>query len=327
MSITPEQRAARMAYLGGSDAAAICGTHPYKGPLEIWESKIYPVDSDAQDNAAAKRRKKIGNLVEPVVKALMEDELGIKIRWKNQTAFHPARAYMGANLDGTCTYRGERAVAEYKAIGWREAKRLYPVDEDGRPTGEVLPLVEHVFQVAHYMAAMDWNFSFIAYFVGGNDLEIIEVPRDAELEEMVLAAEYEFWHRYVLPKAPPREDNPFRMKDFLGRRFPTHTNTDMLVTADPRTMALASRVAMKRQAEKLATEEKTEAENRLKAIIGNASGLDFGTFGKATWKAHPVKRIDLDALRADREVWPLAQKYERSAPERKLLVTMKDVEF
>ncbi len=311
MSLTPDQLAKRRAGIGGSEAAAVCGRHPTKSRLDVWISKVYP-ESDTPGGARAEA----GTRLEPAVAQWAADELGTTLDTapaRTASLVHAARPYMLANLDGLL---GDDRILEVKCL---DSRRAFLLDEAGGQE----PLVEHQYQVQHYMEVADRDAAVVAYLVGGNDLRLFEVARDREFGGIIAEAEEQFWRDYVLAQRRPEDGDAETVALALKLRHPK--DNGLLATGAGDVLVVASAVMLARRTAKAAESAKQAAENELKALIGDAAGFDFGKdIGKATWKAtkgRPV--VDTKALAAESpEVAALIKKHTRLAPSRQLRVTL-----
>lgn len=116
MPITEEQRQQRRKFIGGSDIAALLGYSPFGNPISVWESKVKELDK--KETTALK----IGNLLEPIVLKLAEEDL------QSPVLEHPTITHgnMAVNIDGYCgagwLYRqkpqAEECLLEAKTAGF-----------------------------------------------------------------------------------------------------------------------------------------------------------------------------------------------------------------
>lgn len=316
--ITEQQRQERQKYLGGSDAAAVCGVDPWKGPLQVWESKVMPLRDESDDDDEALLRKRIGNLVEPVLLELASDRVG-KVVQVPGTFLDPAHPWRAANLDGRVQGGADDGwLVECKHLGsWRQMQRLYE-----RETPQ--PLLEHVFQVVHYVSVVDAPGGLLCYLVGFEKMEVFRIERDRDLEAMVLDRERTFWENYVLTLDRPPETHQDRLEAYLKRRYPTHKNADLIKTEEPTLLAACGKAAAARKALSEAKKASEAADNVVREFIADAAGFDFGPFGTVTCRGHSAPSMDMKALRADADAWALAERHMRANIVRPLKYALKD---
>lgn len=271
MSLTPGQIAARRSGIGGSDAAAICGKHPSKRPIHVYQSKVLGIETVSNE------RIEWGNELEPIIRRKAAERLGLKIDEPKETFKHPAHPWMLANLDGVCS---DGALFEAKNLDLAQSGRLGPIGSDF-----VLP--EHFIQVQHYMEVRDADLTHVAYLVGGNNLRLYDVPRDREIGRALIEIEGEFWHRHVLDEVPPPEDDPEIVKEFLDARYRKSSGKLLPADADSDVERLLARLALARAARRAAERDELVLTNEVKAVIGEDEGIEC-RFGRVTWK--PSKR-------------------------------------
>lgn len=306
--LTPEQRAARRRGLGGSDAAAVLGRHPSKGPVDIWLSKVYGQDEDAGERA------EWGNRLEPVLREKAAEHWGQEIVDPKKTFVHSAHPWMLANVDGLFA---DGAIFEAKCLDFIRSKRLYEADD-------LAPLPEHWWQVQHYMEVLDSSLSRVGYLVAGNEWLTFDVERDREAGALLIDRLGEFWHRYVLAQEPPPDESPERFAKALAARYPRERTTDLVRTSSPVAYELAVKVAQLRAQAKAVDLAKKAAENELKALIGDDLGFDFGAEGRVTFKATKGKpTVDTKAIAArSEELARIVKEHTRITPVRNLRVVL-----
>jgi putative phage-type endonuclease len=306
--LTDAQREARRKGLGGSDAAAICGRHPSKSPVDVWKSKVYGIDGDAGERAAW------GNRLEAIVREAAAERLDIPIREVPDTLVHRTRPFMLANLDGECA---DGAIYEGKCLDARQIARL-------GPKGSEQPLLEHWYQVQHYLDVADRDLARVAYLIGGNDLRIYEVARNREFGATLAHIEGEWWERHVVRGEVPADEDPEKIAEALGLKFPRH-GEGLIRTEAIAVIDVARRYVAASAAEKQAKAAKVAVGNELRALIGTDAGFDFGPeIGKATWKAKTQPSLDAKALRAAHP--EIARKFTRATPVRALSVRLKGLD-
>ncbi len=81
--LTAAQKQLRRSGVGGSDAAAIAGEHPYKGPIDVWLEKVHP--DKVADTAGLPAR--IGSFMEPLVRELYAEMTGRTLIDHHATGF------------------------------------------------------------------------------------------------------------------------------------------------------------------------------------------------------------------------------------------------
>lgn len=267
--------------IGGSDASVVCGISRYKSPVELWLDKTGQIPSAEAGEAAY-----WGTILESVVRTEFSKRTGIEVQCVNQLLQSEERPFMLANLDGicehpkygTCVFEAKTASA-YKTGEW----------DDAIPD-------EYQLQIQHYMAVTGYRGAYIAVLIGGNTFRWKFIERDEELIAMLINLEENFWN-CVQTNTPPPMDGSEASAKFLAERFPDSVPKSQITLPDTAAELLAQYdVACEQLA--VITEKKTEAENKLKEMLGDN---EIGTVGDRiiTWKSIVQERLDSKTLKAE----------------------------
>lgn len=179
---TPEERRTG---LGGSDAAAALGLSPWQTPYDLWEQKtgIAPPVEETEPMLW-------GKLLEDVIRREYARRTGHDVQPVKEMMRHPEHPWMFAHVDGAVS---NGAILEVKttrdARGW------------GEPGTSELP-DHYLVQVHHYLAVANVQVCDVAVLFGGQDLQLYQVERDAEIEQRLIDSEADFW-RHVIDAEPP----------------------------------------------------------------------------------------------------------------------------
>lgn len=209
-----EQIEARRLGIGSSDVAAILGVSPYEGatPLGVWLEKTgqdVPEEDDERDAAF-----EIGHLLEPVLLAKFAADHGVEVVtggvWV-ESLVHAEKPWARANLDGIIV--AERAAVEVKTVGVGMMRDWDLGADDGIP--------HYVrIQVLWQMYVADLEKAYVVALVGGpSGYRVYEVPRDRELEAVVVGEVEAFW-RTVEARTPPELDGSAMARAWLDRLYP-----------------------------------------------------------------------------------------------------------
>jgi putative phage-type endonuclease len=284
--LTAEQREARRSGIGGSDAAAVVGRHPYVSPLALWLDKVHGREVVETDRMEA------GNRLEPVIREWAADLLGLGVSIPPATIYHPLTKRMLVNLDGLLSDGRVLECKNVDSLVWRTAEESDFVDGVFRA---------HWWQVQHGMEAADLPGAVVGYLIGGNDMQLRPVERDRAIGKALREHIVRWWTRHVEGNEPPTQGTADDRMSLL-ERLHARESAGMLKTDAESVIALARDYDHWRAAEKQAKANKDIAKANLCSVIGAASGLDFGPKGKATWKAdkHGTRTL-LVTLRGDTE--------------------------
>jgi len=267
--------------IGGSDAAAVCGLDPYKSPIRLYLEKRGEVPEEEPGEAAH-----WGQLLEPVIADEFTRRTGKKVRRRNAILQHPEHPWMLANIDREIV--GEPALLEIKTVNaW-----------DGKAIGEDRLPDRYIIQGQHYLAVTGYQRCYFAVLVGGQRLIVTHVDRDDELIAHLIEIEREFW-RHVETGTPPPPDGSDDAKELLARMYPD-ADPDSIAVLPTDAEELIRQYHEAKAAEKAAAARRQEAENRLKALLGDRAIGRLHGVDVVTWKPVTQTRIDTKRLKAEK---------------------------
>lgn len=275
--------------IGGSDASVVCGMNRYKSSIELWMEKTDQLPYQEAGEAAY-----WGTQLEELVRLEFTKRTKIEVKQVKQLLKSKEYPFMLANLDGicehpdygTCIFEAKTASA-YRMGEW----------EDSIPD-------EYQLQIQHYMAVTGFQGAYIAVLIGGNTFRWQFVARDEELISMLIQLEKDFW-RHVQENIPLPMDGSQAAASLLTQKFPD-SKPKSHITLPEGAMELIERYDQACEQLDIITQQKREAENRLKEMIGEH---EIGTVGNriVTWKSIAQERLDSKTLKAEHPV--LYQKY------------------
>jgi len=192
-----EQLKARMAGIGGSDAAAVLGVPSARNSaLEVYTSKVVePTEEDRARGALL-----WGTLLEDAIAGHYGKEHGLRLRSPG-TIVRPGEP-MVATLDRVqfpdrgddqTMERGLEVKTSDRGLAWRWG----PTGGDKIPE-EYWVQVQHYYLVVPTLVRID-----VACLIGGNDYREYQIPKDESFVRDLQAAERAWWDRHVTPKLPP----------------------------------------------------------------------------------------------------------------------------
>lgn len=300
---SPEWHAIRRTGIGGSDVAAVLGVSPWRTAYEVFLDKRGELPPQEESEPM-----RWGTLLEPVIRQRYADKTGSPVITIPTTFRSEAYPWMIANLDGI---RRDNATPRLF-----EAKTARSGEDWGEPGSDEVPLA-YLLQVQHYMTVTPFKLTDIAVLIGGNDFRIYTVEADRELQEMLIEAEAEFWHRVKANDPPP----PVDLQD-TRRRYGS-LSAKGSVTAREEDLLTLERLRETRQLLSELGEAEDEAKARLMKVIGEAGDvLVHPSTAKplATWKlAKAPQRFDEEAFA--REHPELHRKYiQPGTPSRRFLL-------
>ena len=173
----------------------------------------------------------------------------------------------------------------------------------------------YLLQIQHYMAVTGYHGTYIAVLIGGNTFRWKFIARDEELISMLVQLEADFWE-HVQSMTPPPIDGSDAAAKFLAQRFPNSISKSQTALPDHATKLIQQ---YDEACEKLIqlTEQKQEAENRLKEMLGeNETGTIENRI--VTWKTISQERLDSKTLKAEHPA--LYQKYANQTSYRRFSI-------
>ena len=224
MAITKEQKLQRKSFIGSSDIAALFTDNegksldPFRNAVDVWASKVYDKEEDANDETEAMDR---GNRYEPVLIEFARQKLGCTIitnpRYMRFVCEeHPI---FGCALDGLKVTEYENMQEfndNYKADNEIvEAKTTGLTDKWGEPGTDEVP--HHVnLQVQHQMLCTGYKKAYIAVLLGkwGLTEEMYIVERNEAIINAIIKRGEQFWNDHVITKTPPAETGLGRIDSF-----------------------------------------------------------------------------------------------------------------
>lgn len=261
--------------LGGSDAAIICGISKYKSPLQLWMEKTGQIEPEEACEAAY-----WGTIMEPIIRAEFSNRTGLKIEILNSILRHPEHKFMLANVDGIvlggdgkkCIFEAKTASA-YKAEQWEDDK----IPE------------EYMLQIQHYMAVTGLDSTYIAALIGGNKFIYKLIEKDDEMIDMIIQLEYDFWD-CVVKNVPPAVDGSESCSNLINKLYSSAENKSKIILPTE-AMTLIEQYNSAKEQEKIFSEMKDEAANKLKSMLGeNETGIinDIAV----SWKNVSTERLN-----------------------------------
>ncbi len=286
--------------IGSSDAAAAVGLNPYKSPLELWLEKTgrdgnLPKSEPNNETSPAYW----GNVLEPIVAIHYARRTGHKVRRINAVLQHPEPelSWMLANIDREVIGTEDVQILECKTAGINGAKLW----RDGVP--------EYVqLQVQHQLAVTGKQTADVAVLLGGQQLDIHRIERDAALIDRLIQLERQFWH-YVEADTPPPADGSESAERALRCLYANDNDETVDFTADRNLSAVYADLVDIRQNIAELSHQENRYKQCLQQAMGDASQAIFET-GRVSWKKAKDSRV-LDSQRLLKEHPELLDQYAK----------------
>jgi putative phage-type endonuclease len=282
--ITEKQRKERQNYIGGSDAAAICGLSKWKTAYEVWLEKT---------GQGVKKEEtlpmKIGTMMESIVADLWASQYGKKLKKSNKTIFSNQYPFIGGNLDRMVV--GEKAFLEVKTAGERF--------KDEWSEGKV-PLA-YLVQCLHYLYVTGFEKAYLCVLIGNKELKSYEIfYKDYEKQiNQIIQKEVDFWNNFVVTKTPPpvgASDSDAIFQQFLPEIKTPEQELDL--SGDDEVQLLLENLEAYKQDKKKLEEQISEIENKIKIKLGEYQVARTSRY-LIEWRVQERASIDKEKLVAD----------------------------
>ena len=269
--LTSEQLEMRARGLGASEIGTVAGLNPFQASISVWLEKTKRAEP-FRGNSRTKR----GDLMEPHIRAWWADRRGATDLEIPGTLRDPKNEWLFATPDQIGTVNGERMLCEAKYVGWRVVDR-WPIDEVPDYVLAQTTIQQHVTGI---------HRCDVAAWLECDEHEIperiIETPYSPELAEALIEVGREFWFEHVLKDRPPAVDASKAWGTYLAKRFPRDRGP--IIEATEEADAIVARLFKAKADMARAEMAKDEAENELKALIGDNAGIERWKKWRVTWK-------------------------------------------
>jgi predicted phage-related endonuclease len=227
-----------------------------------------------------------GRRLEDAVAQKYADDNGVELQ---KVDFMTRDGWMGATPDRLIV--GKKKGLEIKTAGFRTAKLFGEAGSDQIPE-------TYLCQCAWYLAVADLDEWDLAVLINGSDYRVFNIQRSARLENRLIEIATQFRERHILAQVPPPIDGSKAAENYLRAIFPRQKGEE-LIPATQEISDLATALSAAKMTLAQYEAEVSEIENKIKAAIGDAPGIQGETW-KATWKAgKDTTKVDYKAIVAD----------------------------
>lgn len=308
---------ARQGGLGGSDMAAILGLSRWKTPLDVYFSKVNPVEEDEEMSEPAYW----GHVLEDVVAKEYQKRSGNKVQRVNKLLTHPELSIARANIDravinpdiaGNVRFKNGKLTTD-RGLECKTGDKFTTAFWGEAGTDEVPDY--YLLQCMWYMAICNVPLWDCAVLLGGNDYRMYTIERNEDLIADLLGEAEAFWKR-VESRTPP---DPINMDD-ANALWPKHLADKAQIVGVDVANACEEYDALK--AKEKALKKQMDAQ-KLKIVsqIGDAEKITYRGEQIASWKAQDTTRLDAKALRAAHP--EIADKFSNTTTSRVLRLSNK----
>lgn len=268
--------------IGGSDAGAILGFNPHRGPFAVFMDKVYGVSEDLESVEAVYW----GSVLENVVAKEFEKRTGKKVLNVNAVLVHEKYDFMFANIDRRVAHENAilecKTASQYKSSEWE---------------GDEVP-ESYICQCMHYMAVTGAEKCYIACLIGGQRFVYKELQRDDEFIEYLTERERVFWEDHVLTLTPPEPDSLPATRAALDGGF--HEVEGQSIPLDSATEELCAKRVMLKAEESALKAEIEGIDNKIKLYMA-CSVYGYGSKYKVSWSAGPKGKTRRFTIRKIKE--------------------------
>lgn len=256
--------------IGGSEVAAIVlppeDRPSWCSPLKLWLEKRGLAET-AENNAM-----RAGKRFERSILELYAETRGVAIAFADPWEFIRDKhlPILGASLDARWA-EGDRRPVDAKNIRFKDGTKFGECGTDRIP-------LYYACQLAVQAMVTDSPCADLAPLFSGQDMEWFTVHRDLETEAIIRERVAVWWERHIVQGHQPEIDGTDAASDYLRKRF--SRATDRVVEPTQQVLDLIRQCREAYASEQAAKLARQEAENRIKAFMGDAQAIP----GLCTWK-------------------------------------------
>jgi putative phage-type endonuclease len=269
--------------IGGSDAPVILGLSPWKSPLALWAEKTGLVEPE---DISEKEYVEWGNILEePIARKYVQVTGRILIDYGRYYRFQNA-----SMLHMICTIDREIIPTPFRPDPGILSIKTAAAFKSGEWEEE--PPLMYQVQIQHELCVTGREWGSFAVLIGGQKFRWCDVERNERFCSYLIEKEAIFWDG-VIRGIPPQVDASDSSRETLLRMYPKDSGES--IALPPEAIAWDEMLIFARAEIKSAEKRKQEAENKIKAAIGNASiGMLPGS-GAYSWKAGPRAGYSVEA--------------------------------
>ena len=253
--------------IGGTDVSGILGVSPWASPYDVWLQKVGRAPRSVTTGPMW-----WGLALEDIIARGYMEKTGRKVWNPKKFIVHERYPVLIGSPDRLVLGEGRgleiKTASAHAAREWGEewTDNIHPV---------------YLLQCLHYLSITGFRCWDVATLIGGNDLRFFTVRRSTAVEERVTPRLLTWWAKHVEGNLPPPITGHKGTTSNLGRMYPNGNGVRLV--ADGRAERWAAMLSAARRKLKDAEAEVAEAENNLKAIMGQDEGMD-GLNWKVSWK-------------------------------------------
>lgn len=261
--------------IGSSDASSIWGVNKWQSAYACAWSKLGELEADEPSIMMG-----VGHALEPFIAELFTQATGIELVDPGDFTIyqHAELPFMLCTPD-RLTLAGE--IVELKTASFASA-------------GEWKERIPSAYQVqlAHQMCVLDCDVAHIAVLINSSDFRHHTLRRNPRFEKQHIAKCTDFWKGYVEKGEFPPPDYSESCGAAIAARYPVADDSVIDLPAELDSLGESYDIAC--MEENAAKKRKSEIQNVVKDVLGDASMGRLGDGTGFSWKGSPrrFRRID-----------------------------------
>lgn len=251
--------------LGATDTPKILGLSRYGTALTVYRDKV-----EGRPDGGHGLPAWLGMQLQSTVAELYRTATGSRVRADMKHHRHPQHEWLVCHLDYR-VWGDAKTLVECKTRAYMRGW-----GEDG--STDIPPDVWA--QVQHEMLVTGATMTHVAVLFGHHTFRVYPIPRNLVFHTALVEKLQTFWFEHVIKESPPEPSGHELDTAYLQG---THHDDGTVISATPEQAALVRELAERIGYMKDATEAVEQTKNRIKAILGDAVGLQ-SPYGTITWK-------------------------------------------
>jgi putative phage-type endonuclease len=268
----------RSTVLGASEVAGVLGLSPWDTPYTVWLRKV-ELGGEKPDSEAME----FGRRAEQMLGRWFTDRTLLYLFGEQTWMQHPQLPWFGATVDGMAGDDGSLGTVEYKTTS--------------EPEWDIVPdhyQCQAQAQMACTGAERTW-FGVLHIAYGRPKFRVYELARDERNIAYIEAECERWWTEHVETGVPPEVTGHPADTAALG----TTPARGGWVEADGADLALVNMYRLVKDQARQHDDLVQRVGNRLRARLGEATGLVHDGRVVLSWRPQKVRRLDPEALRAE----------------------------
>ena len=174
--LTPDQLIARSKFIGGSDAASICGVNQYRSAHDVFLDKIGQGKPVIETEAM-----RWGTLHEDTIAREYSIRTGREVKVVQHSITHPSYTFMGCHLDREQLDRqpGKRGISEIKTTRRRLNKGECPES--------------YQIQLFHNLICTQLTWGTVVILIQGSEMVYYDFLLTDQIAHSIITLERRFW--------------------------------------------------------------------------------------------------------------------------------------